>query len=123
MPLQEYHAASSDRDDPTGRNDQPPPESAVPPALSQLFERSKREPSAPKPLDVFSPDDWPPCPDCADRLVATAVATDTQDTLVAAAMRCYNSVHETTRYVYDVRTGDLYFDQVLADRQPTAPEG
>lgn len=80
--------------------------SHVPTALAQLFERPKSE----QPLDVFQPADWPPCPDCDGRLMATAVVTDAQDALVAATMTCYNRDHASKRYVYDVRTGDLYFE-------------
>lgn len=117
MTIKGHYYASRDGDDHTVR------ESSVPAALRQLFERPDSDRAGPMPLDVFPPTDWPPCPKCAERLVATAVTTDAHDALVAAAMICYNSAHETRRYIYDVRTGDIYFDQVLADQQPTASDG
>lgn len=115
MPMQQsqYKAIGGDGDTTTG--DRPGRTSDVPPALAQLFESPANKRSAPKPLDVFQPADWPPCPDCGDRLIPTAVATDAHEALVAAAMTCYNREHETKQYIYDVDTEIVYFDQVLAD--------
>lgn len=108
------HYISSEQDSHNPHGDQTDRESDVPPALTQLFERSESEQPVPQPLDVFQPADWPPCPDCEDRLIAAAVATDAHETLIAAAMICYNREHETKRYIYDVDTETVYFDQVLA---------
>lgn len=111
----EDHETATERDEHTARGDQPVRESSVPPHLTQLFEYSESKQSVPKALDVFQPADWPPCPACDDRLIPTAVTTDAYDALVAAVMICYNSEHTTRRYVYDVVTETVYFDQVLAD--------
>jgi hypothetical protein len=98
-------------------------ESLVPPVLTRLFERPVSEQTAPQPLAVFQPADWPSCPDCAERLIPAAVATDANESLVAAAMRCYNSDHETKRYVYNVVTETVYVDQVCAGPSPRSPDG
>jgi hypothetical protein len=123
MAIHDYRSASTEQNSYTTRGDQPARASHVPPVLKQLFERPADERSVPKPFDVFQPTDWPPCPDCGDRLLATAVATDAQETLVAAAMRCYNSEHESRQYVYNVATDTVYFDQVLAGPVPGPPDG
>lgn len=117
------HFAAPEPDDHNPRGDQTDRESDVPPALRQLFEYPESEQSGPQPLDVFQPADWPPCPDCEDRLIAAAVATDAHDALVAAAMICYNREHETKRYIYDDVTDTVYFDQVLADPASETTDG
>jgi hypothetical protein len=112
-----------ERDSDTTAGDQTAHESHVPPALTQLFERPASEQPPPKPLDVFPPADWPPCPDCAGRLMATAVATDVQETLIAAIMTCYNRDHVSKRYVYDVGTETVYFEQVRGGPATELPGG
>lgn len=113
------HFATTEQAAHTSQGDQTDRESNVPPALIQLFERPESERSSPQPLDVFQPADWPLCPDCDDRLIPAAVATDAHETLVAAAMTCYNREHETKQYIYDVVTDTVYLDQVLADATET----
>lgn len=83
----------------------------APPALSRLFEGQDSELSGPQPLDVFSPAAWPSCPACGERLLAVAVAMDTHDELVAAAMECYNREHTPQRYMYNVVTDTVYGTQ------------
>jgi hypothetical protein len=97
--------------------------SHVPTALAQLFEHPESEQPGPQPLDVFPPADWPPCPDCAGRLMATAVATDAHDALVAATMTCYNRDHASKRYVYDVVTETVYFEQLRGGPATEPPGG
>lgn len=92
-------------------------------AIAQVIERSASEPSAPQPLDIFAPADWPPCPDCEKRLMAIAVATDAQETLVAAVMTCYNSTHATKRYVDDVDAETLSHEQVLSTGEGDEADG
>jgi hypothetical protein len=117
----QYKAIEGDSD--TTAGDKTAPASHVPPVLRQLFERPTSELSDPQPLAVFQPADWPSCPACADRLIASSVATDAQDKLVAAAMRCYNSEHKTSQYVYNIATDTIYFDQVLAGPETQPPGG
>jgi hypothetical protein len=111
-----YYGYYGVRSDATGQDDHIARAAAnashVPPVLRQLFERPASERSDPQSLAVFQPADWPPCPACADRLIAFTVATDARDELVAAAMSCYNSEHETSQYVYNIATDTVYFDQV-----------
>lgn len=109
------HAGATGQGGHIDRGDQTNSESHVPPVLTQLFERPASELSGPQPLDVFQPADWPPCPVCADRLIASSVATDAHNELVAAAMICYNRDHETSQYVYNVATDTVYFDQVCPE--------
>ena len=116
-----YKVIKGDGDSTAG--DQTARESHVPPALAQRFERSESEQPPPKPLDVFPPADWPPCPDCAGRLMATAVATDAHDALVATAMTCYNREHVSKRYVYDIGTETVYFEQVRGGPATEPPGG
>jgi hypothetical protein len=106
----QYTARDSD---PTG-DDQSVCEAQRSAAIAQLIERPESEPSAQQPLDIVPPTDWPPCPDCDGRLMATAVATDAQETLVAAVMTCDNSTHATKRYVYDVGAETLSREQGLS---------
>lgn len=92
----------------------PARDSSIPPTLAQLFERPVSDRSAPQPLAVFPPADWPPCPECGDCLLAFEVATNAADELRAAVVVCYNSEHAPRRYIYDVDTDTVYFDQVCA---------
>jgi hypothetical protein len=123
MPLKHSQYKDIEGDGDSTAGDQTARESHVPTALAQLFERPASEQPPPKPLDIFPPADWPPCPDCAGRLMATAVATDAQETLVAAAMTCYNRDHVSKRYVYDVGTETVYFEQVRGGAATEPPGG
>lgn len=104
----------------TACRDQSAGASPVPPTLRRLFERPASERSAPQPLDVFAPADWPSCPACGDRLLAAGVATDTHNELVAAAMTCYNRDHEIRQYVYNVATDTVYGPQERAGPPPAS---
>jgi hypothetical protein len=123
MPTKHSPYKAIKRNGNTTTGDQTGRKSRVPPALAQLFERPASEQPPPKPLDVFPPADWPPCPDCAGRLMATAVATDAQETLVAATMTCYNRDHVSKRYVYDVSTETVYFEQIRGGPATELPGG
>jgi hypothetical protein len=123
MSTQDHHDTATGGDDHNASEDQSASESNVPPVLAQLFECPVSERTAPQPLDVFPPTDWPSCPDCAERLIPAAVATDAHDELVAAAMNCYNSDHETRRYIYEIATETVYVDQVCAGPSPRSLDG
>jgi hypothetical protein len=123
MPTEHSQYKAIARDSNPTAGDQTGRKSRVPPALAQLFERPASEQPPPNPLDIFPPADWPPCPDCAGRLMATAVATDAQETLAAAAMTCYNRDHVSKRYIYDVSTETVYFEQVRGGPETQPPGG
>jgi hypothetical protein len=88
-------------------------ESEVPLDLQRSFEGTDSEISYTKPVEVFPPKEWPPCPDCGDRLTLSSVGIDAQDELLAAQMICHQEGDDGAMYVYESVTGTVYFDQYL----------
>lgn len=87
-------------------------DSEVPRDLQVALENTPTEINWTKPLNLLPPEEWPPCPECGDRLSLSSVATGAGDEVLAARFLCQTcpAFEHTPQFVLEVATGELHFD-------------